>query len=75
MTARKPKRRWADAMTRYALFHNGRQISKAHSTRNAAVIEAIERKLAIWGSGDFLGDVGVSTVALPEGYDIKEVQE
>jgi len=30
-------------MTLYALFHDGEKISKAHTTREAVVIEAYER--------------------------------
>ena len=36
----------------YALFEHGCQISKGHSTRDAAVIEAIERGLVASGRGD-----------------------
>lgn len=31
----------------WALFHDGRQVSKAHSTRIAAMIEAMEAKAVI----------------------------
>jgi len=37
----------------YALFKDGKQITKAHSTERAVRIEAYERKLVVSSSGDF----------------------
>ena len=48
----------------YALFKNNKQISKAHTTKRAALIEAYELNVVIRG-GKFLG--------LIDGYKVKEV--
>lgn len=54
----------------YALFKDGKQVSKAHSTREAATIEAYERGLVVdWGA-DFPGDKPGR--ALADGYEIKQ---
>lgn len=56
----------------YALFKDGKQISKAHSTREAAAIEAYERGLVVdWGA-DFPGDKPGRWLA--GGYEIKQVE-
>lgn len=55
----------------YALFYNGKQLSKAHSTKDAAMIEAFERRIVIDGSPDFIGDKGFRTFA--GGFEIKEI--
>ena len=34
-------------MADFALYHNGKQVSKAHSTREAVEIEAYKRRLAV----------------------------
>lgn len=54
----------------YALFHNGQQIGKAHSTKRAAEIEAYERFVVIDYCADFIGDR--SGRCLADGYEIKE---
>lgn len=54
----------------YALFHNDRQISKAHKYRACVWIEAFERKLVIMVAHDFDGQ---DRVILPQGYRIKEL--
>jgi hypothetical protein len=57
----------------YALFKDDKQISKAHSTQEAAAVEAYERKLVIdWGT-DFPGDKPGRT--LLEGYEIKNLED
>ena len=48
----------------YALFKNDKQISKAHTTRRAALIEAYELNVVIQGRKLF---------GLIKGYEIKEV--
>lgn len=55
----------------YALFKNNTQVTKAHSTKDAAVIEAYELGIVIDYSADFIGDK--SGRSLIEGYEIKEV--
>jgi hypothetical protein len=50
----------------YALFKDGEQVSKSHSTRRAVEIEAFEAGIVIYGYGQRY---------LPEGYEIKEVKE
>lgn len=59
-------------MTAYALFQNGKQISKAHSTRLAARVEAYEIGAVVTNHADFPGDV--QSTVLADGYEIKEVQ-
>jgi hypothetical protein len=51
-------------MKLFALFQNGKQISKAHSTRHAVRIEAIEQGAAGWRKG---------SIVLLGGYEIREV--
>lgn len=55
----------------YALFQNEAQITKAHSTKEAVIIEAYELKLVIDFSADFIGDK--SGRSLPEGCEIREI--
>ncbi len=55
---------------RYALFHDGRQVSKAHSTREAVLVEAHERRAVITESSDF-GDFR-RIARLVRGYEIRE---
>jgi hypothetical protein len=55
----------------YALFHEGKQISKAHSTEKAAIVEAYERKIVVSSGFDFPGDK--SGHFLPRGYEIREI--
>lgn len=61
----------------YALFKDGGQISKAHSTFAAAFIEAHEiGAIASSGVSDFPGDRAPSceTVSLLSGYSIEVVK-
>lgn len=60
-------------MTEYALFKDGRQISKAHSTVHAARIEAYERGYVIVLAADFPGDQEMK--GLLHLCDIKEVDQ
>lgn len=58
----------------FALFKDGEQVSKAHSTKFAAVIEAIEKGLATRSDHDFPDTApSVHTVALAEGVEIREI--
>jgi hypothetical protein len=58
----------------YALFFDGRQISTAHSTREAVAVEAFERGAVERGAQDFAGDPASYTrPALAEGYEIRSV--
>lgn len=57
----------------FALFKNDKRISKAHSTREAAFIEAFERGVVIDYSADFIGDKSGRT--LMEGYEVREFHE
>jgi hypothetical protein len=52
------------------LFHDGRQVSKAHSTREAVLVEAHERRAVITESSDF-GDFR-RIARLVRGYEIRE---
>jgi hypothetical protein len=60
-------------MTDYALFHNGEQISKAHSTRYAAEVEAYDQGAVIKWGPDFPRDA--SGASLADGYEVKPVEE
>jgi hypothetical protein len=51
-------------ITRYALFKDGVQVSKAHSTRYAVEIEAFEAKLAVKSE---------SYTIIANGVEIREV--
>ncbi len=57
----------------HALFKDGRQVSKAHSTRVAVAIEAFEMGLVVTSGVDFPGDVATGP-GLVDGYEIKEIQ-
>ena len=59
-------------MTRYALFLDGRQISKAHRTREAVVMEAFERGAVERRSEDFPGDPPTNTALAPR-YEIRPI--
>jgi hypothetical protein len=60
--------------TRHALFRDGKQISKAHSTRLAVVHEGFEQGAVIRYSVDFLNDALRSQdIELADGYEIREV--
>lgn len=43
---------------KYAIFKEDKQITKAHSTRDAAMVEAFESKLAYYSYPDFINDRG-----------------
>ena len=64
-----------DAQTFYALFKNGKQISKPHSTRFVCVIEAYERGLVVVGFKDFISDPGPyrQLPVLAENVEVREV--
>ena len=59
-------------MTLYALFLDGQQISKAHTTRRAVLVEAFERGAVERRSEDFPGDPAAH-IALSPGYEIRPV--
>ena len=57
----------------WAVFKDGVQASKAHSTKEAALIEGFEAKLIYQYYPDFLGDTGGT--GMVNGYEVKEVKE
>ena len=58
----------------YALFKGGKQMSKAHSTKGAALIEAYERKVVVSSCSDFPDHEPMkSSKELLDGYEIREV--
>lgn len=58
----------------YALFKNGKQIKKARATIGAALDDALAEGGASVGRADFAGQhVMNATVAMNEGFEIKEV--
>lgn len=57
--------------TLYALFKDGKQVSKAHSTRNAVITEAHELGVVFAYHADMPGDVSGRDLAA--GYKIQEV--
>lgn len=57
----------------FALFKNEKRISRWHSTRRAAKIEAFEAGAVISWGVDFAGDT--SGVSLRDGYAIMEQDE
>lgn len=59
-------------MILYALFLDGKQISKAHTTRAAAMVEAFERGAVERRSEDFPGDPPAHTALAPR-YEIRHV--
>lgn len=59
----------------WALFKGDKQVTKAHSTKNAAIIEAYEKCIITRGIPDFPGQVGgCNTIALDADHSIREVQ-
>lgn len=55
----------------YALYKDGKQVSKMHANKEAVMVEAFERK-AVWQShADFPGDK--EGLELMEGYEIREL--
>ena len=59
----------------FALFKDGKQISKAHTKGIAAVTEAFERKAVVRCSSDFDGQTFAADLSLADGYEIREVFE
>jgi hypothetical protein len=58
-------------MTLYALFLHGEPVSKPHTTRRAAVVEAFERGAVERGCPDFPEDPeSYRLLALAKGYEI-----
>lgn len=57
--------------TNFALFKDGKQVSKAHSTRHAVIIEAYEKNIVARTTADFGTDD--SYAWLPDEYEIREV--
>ncbi len=55
----------------YALYRDDRRVSKAHSTREAAIIEAVEAGAVTTSSGYFAGDLDHGWM-LADGYEIRE---
>jgi hypothetical protein len=55
----------------FALFHNGKQVSKTHENRQAVVIEAYEQKAVVDCGADFTNDTEGRYLA--EGYEIKRL--
>lgn len=58
---------------KYALFKDGKQISKAYLSKNVVAIEAFERGATISWSADFSSDS--DTITISDGYEIKEVSD
>ncbi len=56
----------------YALFKDGKQISKVHKNIQSAWIEAFEQKVVLIFYGDFHYE---QCVRLEKGYSIEEVGE
>lgn len=56
----------------YALFKDGRRVSKIHTVRSVAVMEAFDRRVVVLSSQDFFDDP-VTGYGLTDGYEIKEV--
>jgi hypothetical protein len=57
----------------YALFLDGKQVTKEHSTKHAVIIEAYEKRLVMRTTPDF-GEPETYNW-LPVGYKIKEVAD
>ena len=55
----------------YAIFKNEKQVTKAHSTKKAAIVEAFEAKMASYAFPDYIGDKG--GLFLNNGYKLQEV--
>jgi hypothetical protein len=54
-------------MKKFAVFENGKQVSKAHSTWDAAAIEAYEKGNAVW--------YVYGKARLAPGFEIKEIAD
>jgi len=60
----------------FALFHNGKQISKSHSVKSVVVTEAFEKGVLHKSAPDFPDThPGYATVTLADGYEIIEVKD
>ena len=58
----------------WAVFKDRKQVSKSHSTKHAALTEAMEMGAAVTGSSDFPDhEPIVRTVSLVQGVEIKEI--
>lgn len=57
--------------TKYALFHEGKQVSKAHSSDYAVMVEAFEIGAVVTNHADFGDEKTVTTLA--NGYEIKNI--
>lgn len=57
----------------YALFKDGKQISKTHSTKEAALVEAFEARAIVKGAWDFHPKDGFDNT-LCAGYEIRVVK-
>jgi len=62
-------------MTTYAIFKDGIQISKTHSTREAVIMEAYSHGVVVQGSKVF-GDEpdSVCDKTLSNGYEIRRIK-
>ena len=56
----------------YAVFKDGKQVTKAHSTKEAAMVEAFEKKLAYYAYPDFYNQVG--GLFLIDGVKLKQIK-
>lgn len=60
----------------YALFYNGHQVSKSHSTKEAVIVEAAEQRALVKSATDFPGTAPMrQTISLPPGYEIRELKD
>ena len=60
----------------WALFKGDNQVTKAHSTKQAAIIEAYERGVITRGIADFPGQMRSNfTIALDADHSIREVNQ
>lgn len=62
-------------MPEYALFKDGVQVSKAHSTVAAVRVEAYETDAFTWWTNDFNEGDGSGGKALSEGCEIRKVED
>jgi hypothetical protein len=63
----------SDTAAGFALFKNGIRISKVHSTRGVAMVEAFQAKAVLSWSNDFWSDPAPGLV-MAEGYEVKETE-
>jgi len=57
--------------TSYALFKDGKQISKPHARKGIVIIEAYERSAIVIRHADYPGDK--TDICLADGYEIKRL--